>query len=459
MTEKALEGDLEMKKKLMVCLLAVILTLGGCSIKAPGQDSMEKPKLSALQQEIYNRLNEIAGKDYKLAAALEGDNKGGIRMVDIDGDGQEEAVIFYTRGNMDTAINILVLDAVAGKWESIGDIKSSAYQVNKVDYEDMTGDGNKDIVVGWQLSDGFQKGIAIYSFQSGQVREIFTNLCTAEVVADFDGDRQGELLLTKHDRENYTGQAELYKYREGQMELLHVTAMDGGINSIESVQLGMASADQQGVFIDMGVGAHSATTTLLIVKEGKIHNVFYNEVGELNQKTFKPYPFNCLDIDGDGILEIPIQTPAPGYENASMVATQWITNWYKWDGKEDITLSSQNFYNYIDGYFMNIPEHWKNLVTVERTGEGQGEEKVIYGYYEQSSGKTYPLFEIAAYDVSTWERGRPEGMTELGRYLNKVCGLQLLPTEGLPKEVQKLSVSQASVKANFHAISTNSLGQ
>jgi hypothetical protein len=459
MIEEAFEGDLEMKTTFIVCLLAAVLTFGGCDIKAPGQASMEKPKLSALQREIYNRLKDIAGKDYKLAAALEGDHKGGIQLVDIDGDGQEEAVIFYTRGNTDPAVNMLVLDAGAGKWESIGDIKSSAYQVNKVDYEDMTGDGNKDIVVGWQLSDGFQKGMGIYSFQSGQVREIFTNLCTAEIVADFDGDRQGELLLTKHDREKYTGQAELYKYRAGKMELLHATAMDGGINSIESVQLGMASADQQGVFIDMGVGAHSATTALLIVKEGKIHNVFYSGIGEVNEKTFKPYPFNCLDIDGDGIMEIPIQIPAPGYENAPMVATQWITNWYKWDGKGDIALSGQNFYNYIDGYFINIPEHWKNLVTMERVGEGQGEEKVVYGYYEQSSGKTYPLFEIVACGVSTWEQGRPEGMTELGRYLNKVYGLRLLPAEQLPKEVQKLSVSQASVKANFHAISTNSLGQ
>lgn len=448
-----------MKKKWIICLLTVILTLGGCGIKAPGEASMEKPKLSAVQQEIYNTLKDIAGKDYKLAAALEGDNKGGIKLVDMDGDGQEEAVIFYTRGNMDTAVNILVLDAVDGKWESIGEIKSSAYQVNKVDYEDMTGDGAPDIVVGWQLSDGIQKGIGIYSFQSGQVREIFTNLCTAEVAADFDGDRQGELLLTKHDSENYTGQAELYKYKEGKMVLLHTTPMDGGINSIESIQLGMASADQQGVFIDMGVGAHSATTALLIVKEDKIQNVFYNEIGELNQKTFKPYPFNCLDIDGDGILEIPIQTPAPGYENASMVETQWITNWYKWDGKDDITLSSQNFYNYVDGYFLNIPQHWKDLVTVKRITEEQGEEKVVYSFYEKSSGQEYHLFEIAAYDINTWEKQKPGGMTELGRYLNKVYGLRLLPLAQLPEKVQQLSVSQASIKANFHAISTNSLGQ
>ncbi len=448
-----------MKKKWIGCLLAVILTFGGCGIKAPGQDSMEKPKLSAVQQEIYSRLNDIAGKDYKLAAALEGDNKGGVKLVDIDGDGQEEAVIFYTRGNMDTAVNILVLDAVAGKWESIGDIKSSAYQVNKVDYEDMTGDGVPDIVVGWQLSDGFQKGIGIYAFRSGQVSEIFTNLCTAEVVADFDGDRQGELLLTKHDRENYTGQAELYKYRDGQMALINTAPMDGGINSIEAVQLGMASADQQGVFIDMGVGAHSATTTLLIVKEDKIQNVFYNEIGELNQKTFKPYPFNCLDIDGDGIIEIPVQIPAPGYENASMVETQWITNWFEWDGKNDITLSSQNFYNYVDGYFLNIPENWKDLITIKRITAEQGEEKVVYSYYEKNSGQEYPLFEITAYDINTWEKQKPEGMTELGRYLNKVYGLRLLPLGQLPEQVQQMSVGPDSIKANFHVISTNSLGQ
>ncbi|MCI1113916.1 hypothetical protein MOQ26_23180, partial [Stenotrophomonas maltophilia] len=88
-------------------------------------------------------------------------------------------------------------------------------------------------------------------------------------------------------------------------------------------------------FIEAGLGAHSASTDLLLWDNGQLRNPLKKSEGEMDL-TFKPYSLYSEDINGDGIIEIGVSTQPPGTDDLSMAEIPWISSYFQWDGKTGI---------------------------------------------------------------------------------------------------------------------------
>src|SRR5690606_22643335 len=139
---------------------------------------------------------------------------------------------------------------------------------------DVTGNGVKDMLVGWSGGEEVKKELTAYSFEGTSAREIGRHSYTELAVGDLDNDGVSEIVLFQFDRTEHVSKAELYRFIEGKLRPSDRLALDGTINGYSQILLGNATESRKGIFIDAGVGAHSSQTTLLVVEDGRLRNVF-----------------------------------------------------------------------------------------------------------------------------------------------------------------------------------------
>ena len=82
-------------KKLLVLPAAAALT--GCSFGASIDTLMSPPKLSMEQEQIYSALTAAVGNNISLKYPKSGKYLSAFIIEDIDGDGGNEALVFYEK--------------------------------------------------------------------------------------------------------------------------------------------------------------------------------------------------------------------------------------------------------------------------------------------------------------------------------------------------------------------------
>ncbi|MDE6102601.1 MAG: hypothetical protein K2F73_06465, partial [Ruminococcus sp.] len=87
--------------------------LTGCVFSSSIDNLMAPPKLSVEQEQIYNALTDAAGTSISLKYPKSGKYLSAFIIEDIDGDGGNEAVVFYEKTSIaveENTLRINILD-------------------------------------------------------------------------------------------------------------------------------------------------------------------------------------------------------------------------------------------------------------------------------------------------------------------------------------------------------------
>lgn len=96
----------------------MLLGLTGCDLYQPDVDSMlAPPVLSELQTEVNEALQDVVGQDFRLCYPTGGSYRSPYIFADLDGDENEEAVVFYTVED-EPLIYLQILDKTEGRWRA-----------------------------------------------------------------------------------------------------------------------------------------------------------------------------------------------------------------------------------------------------------------------------------------------------------------------------------------------------
>ena len=87
--------------KKLICTLTLgaglLLGLSGCDLYQPDVDSLlTPPVLSELQTEVDEALRDVVGQELRLCYPAGGSYRSPYIFTDLDGDEEQEAVVFYT---------------------------------------------------------------------------------------------------------------------------------------------------------------------------------------------------------------------------------------------------------------------------------------------------------------------------------------------------------------------------
>ncbi len=407
-----------LKGLLLGVMIGMMSLLSGCIFDVSDSDMLSKPRLPLELEEISQVLKDHFNEDIKLITPLEGENKKSVQFIDLDMDGEDEVVVLHTKETDQFAIKITVLSKKNDKWRINTDIQGIGYDVNKISFPDLDGNGVKEIVVGWQSGAQLNKGLSVYMHGENGYEEIFKDSYTEFVTGDVNDNKQDELVTVKLSRSDSFAKTKVYTLANGRLELLAENHMDGFVNEYAEVQIGKINPYSTGIVIDAKVGARSGFTDVFIYKNNQLKNLFFDEKWKVTRATYRQVERQSTDVNQDGVIEIPILVSGNKYERTPDYLN-YITVWNQVNAQDELEPVLRSFDNQEDGYRFKFPASWSNQIGIVETSEG-----IHFDLYAEGFEKSMHLLEIKQIERKNWDLSKEDftskGYFELGKNLDKV---------------------------------------
>lgn len=390
-----------MKRRFLMVALgtALALCLSGCVF-----ESVDKlyalPELPQEYRELQNTIDATMselGAEY--ATINYGSNTSTIQLLDMDGDGDQETAAVFLRvtavkdersGEEKPMRVCLFRQGEDQSYHQVYMLEGNGTSINSVAYEDLTGDGSRELIVSWQLSAGVHI-LSAYNFAPSVANELMsTTYNEGYVTADLDRDGSRELIVFQQDTtgEGYNV-AEYYDYQNGVMVLSSTGTLSDGLKDVVRADTGLLSDGRPGVYVTLELENGYVTDVLTLDRTGLANVTRDAESGVSLATAWTNTDASTTDINGDGVLEIPrpqLLTPPDG-ENAG---AQYLIYWQQVDSSGRSATSEITYHSYTDGWYFTLPVGWDiNNITVTRDDSlsGRGERAVVFHHWPEQRGE------------------------------------------------------------------------
>ena len=132
-------------------LAALLFCLSGCYSGNIDQ-YFSLPMASEEYQQLQSLIDTELASGSEYAAPTHGSYRQSVQLSDVDGDGVDEALAFFRDGGKNPKINIY--SSENGEYRLVLSLSGEGSSIGRIDYADLTGDGQKELLVSWQISSG-----------------------------------------------------------------------------------------------------------------------------------------------------------------------------------------------------------------------------------------------------------------------------------------------------------------
>ena len=384
-------------KKLALLVIWLFLTitlnsLTGCqAITFSMDDLLNAPNIADEQSAIYQALIESAGRGITLEYPRSGDYRSAFVLYDIDGDGEDETLAFYSVSTVaESNVKISVLDREAdGKWRSQYELAGAGSSVERVLFS------GTDMVVGYSAQDYEENAARMYRYFGGVLEPIYEGTYSVLEKADLDGCGTQEITVVR--RSGLGVEVEVLKTDDIGGYMKYSLQLEEDAAAISGSAFGDYN-DRKAMYLDITTESGALLTEIIYLNDGEI--TCPTDSGRLTPLTQRPAGYLSRDYDGDGVVEIPYLSPFTGYEYAAWGESEYMTAWLRLsDDSTALNVKSLSYTNIRDGYILTIPNRWLNMVTVSRD-EGTG--VATFYSYDQSGENinSEPIVSFASSDSS-----------------------------------------------------------
>lgn len=416
------KGKIKVKGILAAVLTGVyLLSFSGCvpSFSFSAEGTMRPPRPTGEKSEIYSVLETVAGNGFTLKYPGSGDYRSAIIMKDLNGDGQSEAVAFYQKAD-DTGISILFIQKAGETWQSLGGFTNTASQVDKVEFGDVNGDGNQEVVVGWGNAQASSTFLCVYSAEQGKMQEMNLDQSYSQmVVMDFDGDGFDEIFTANVALGEQAALSSLFRMRSGAIEIMDTAEMDMTVTRYINMSAGLLNDGQYGIVLD-GARSNAGYVTEVVFWNEETH-ALEAPLLDPSQKavllTVRTSSALSRDVNDDTLIELPITTFFPGYTQQNAGETSYLTDWVHYNtAANTLERVMSAVTNNSDEYWFLVPDMWKGAITTEYDAERRS--LSFYKWEEERpeqnkrARKGRILLQIRVFTVKQWASGRENAAGE-----------------------------------------------
>lgn len=362
-----------MKKKVfesVILLTAVLLCFCGCDAFTfnSAENLVRPPKLSgddgALQAAFEKAVSENG--EYILKYPSDGDYGSAFVRYDCDGDGSDEAFVFYSLKTEEMSVYMYVLDYKNGEWLTVESFPGEGSDIYSIEFCDMNNDGISEVLVGWNaIESKTNKKLSVYcSYENAEginYKMLAIETYTDMITVDIDGDGQNEILtaLINSTSDNYMTEAKLLKMSgknssEFQIEAVGQVSLYSEITAFSAISSGV-SEGRTYIYIDEVAGDTYLTEMLYWNNENNtlVAPILVDVLSVSDCPTSRSINLASSDVDDDGELEIPSTRLLP---NSSIVRKP--SDPAESGQTENVYITSWNKYN--SGKFTGVCSYIEN---------------------------------------------------------------------------------------------------
>ena len=301
------------------------------------------------------------------ASPQSGENQQTVQMADLDGDGNDEILVF-AKGATEKPLQILIFkqdeNGRVRTMETIGNNGLSFEQVEYVDFDDKPG---CEMIVGIRVGDQVQRSVAVYTFKNGDAELMLMNGYSKFVTCDLDRNGCSELMVLRPgEQETQRGIAVLYHYNNEQIERSAEMSLSESTDNIRRIMQGKLQNDMPAIYVASTAEENAIITDVLTIKNGRLINIVFSGDVSTNVQTLRNYYVYAEDMDEDGVVELPSIITMKPISRWNDAEEKFLLRWYSFDenGWEYDKLFT--FHNYVGGWYLQLNSDWAGRITIDQ---------------------------------------------------------------------------------------------
>lgn len=185
----------------------------------------------AIMTEFKNQIDVNLKEDIDQNKNLD-ENKD-IDRLDLDGDNKDEYIVKYKIKANDNPLRIMILSEEDEKPVIKDEIKNVGEDFDEIEYIDINGDNKLEIVAGFKVGENLSKGLGIYEYHDGKIREIFEEYYSKYILRDIDSDGNKEIIIIREKEKEEKSYAYLYKLDGDRFENINKVELDSTLDILE----------------------------------------------------------------------------------------------------------------------------------------------------------------------------------------------------------------------------------
>lgn len=364
------------------------MLLSGCA-GGSVEELLSPPRLDGEQSEIYDALRVFTNEGITLKYPRSGQYRSAFVVTDIDDEPSDEAIVFYEMPNVTTGSSLRMnfLDKQNGHWVSVYDFAAQGSEVESIMFRDL-GNGRPTIFVNYLVQSSSDRYTSVLTYNQDGPRELagIRNIYTG--IFDTDGNGTEDLFAISSERTSGITSVSIYGFVDDRFSQIGAANLNSGFAEIRNVCCGTcSSAGTRAVFVDYAFSDGSFGTDAVVCGNGFffLSPALTPETVVRSSNSYTPY-LNCIDVDGDGSIEIPATKPFAQYEDSPRAEQLCETMWYFL--QRNGTYLQKKYSSFVGtkgDYILLFPESWNGKVTVSASiAEGI----VRFNRYNAISGVT-----------------------------------------------------------------------
>lgn len=354
------------RKRIWIGLLFVVtILLTGCNMRTVDQ-MYALPKRSEGYLNLQTAMDSaMSGLEYH--APISGDHQQPVQLVDLDGDGNEECLVF-ARGSGEKPLKILIFTQVQDEYVLVDTLENNGTAFDQVQYVNFTGRDGLDIVIGRQVSEQVVRPVSVYTMVDGKMVQLLTTQYTRFVSTDLDGNEQNELMILRPgDDPAANGIAELYSFNEGVLERSQEVTMSEPADRIKRIMISRLNDGPAAVYVASDVKGTAIITDVYALLNGTFTNVSLSNESDTSVQTLRNYYVYADDLDKDGILELPDLIPLANPDNI-VNSNQYLIRWYAMNSDGTEVDKLHTYHSFTGGWFLELSSQIAGSVSVNQFG-------------------------------------------------------------------------------------------
>ncbi len=365
-----------MRKILLVLAsLAFCLAFSGCTVFETDTEALMRPPVFSEEQAKLNEaLTAVIGEDYSLKYPASGGTNSAFIFRDLDEDGTDEAMAFYSTADNNTRINILKRSGE--DWISVYEAAGFSGDIENIEFADVD-EKSPAVIISWESE------IGIYRFEENRLERLHGSECYGSETTDMDGDGFSDIIIFKGTNMDRSILNVFHLY-DGKITLSEDVATHAEYSEIFSSEVGNLGSGKTAYFMDSEIYEGVYLTEILTVEgntviEQTIDDFVEDETasqeeedpsgtivivgGNLGKRRIftRNTAVYCMDINGDGIMEFPVEVRDDYAREAS--ETVYYLEFMQYNG----TVSAPVWHGVANseaGYLFSVPVQWNSAAKV-----------------------------------------------------------------------------------------------
>lgn len=422
-------------------LMILLLCLGGCSLQF-GDGLLSLPKVPAEYVQLQQQLNEILQGGAAYAVAETGTNRQAVQLMDLDGDGSEEALAFFRTES--GAYQVYAFRREGAVYTRIGMAEGYGTTLRAIYYPTL-GNGRAGLAMCWGFDEGGSYGMTVYDFGDNGMTVLMDIQYSDVTIEDIDRDGAQEMAFAVKDTVTGLYSARVYQFRGDQYRVLYEVPMCLEVRSVANMQFGSFNGRQVGLYIDSLATTGGYVTDLIWYDGQMAANRTIDQASGSGSKTWRLGSVFCTDVNGDGVIDVPA-SHIFSYEPNEQEARSRL-DWVNYDQVGGETQVSATLHMPGESWYMLWPENWGDRVRVEKNNSLNLSQTVFY--VPGPEGQKELLLAVYLFTGSSRE-DEASRYTQLQSLASNAAGIYRcsIPVNGS----SDLSLSIAQVRRLFHTI-------